>query len=120
MRNFKELKVWQKNFELSIACYRLTESFPASERYNLISQVNSAAISIPSNIAEGGSRSSEKEYRRFLEIALGSAYELETQILIVEALCYANANSLKSIIYKVKEVQKMLIGLIRTISKTSL
>jgi four helix bundle protein len=120
MKNFKELRVWQKSFELSVACYRLTRSFPDAERYNLISQINAAAISIPSNIAEGGSRNSEKEYRRFLEIALGSAYELETQLLIVDSLNYGSLSDRQSIIYNVEEVQKMLIGLIKTLSKANL
>jgi four helix bundle protein len=120
MKNFKELRVWQKSFELSIACYRFTRFFPDTERYNLISQINSAAISIPSNIAEGGSRNSEKEYRRFLEIVLGSAYELETQLLIADALNYGDLSNRQSIIYNVKEVQKILIGFIKTLSKTNL
>lgn len=120
MKNFKELKVWQKGFDLSIACYRFTSSFPATERYNLASQINSAVISIPSNIAEGSSRSSEKEYRRFLEIALGSAYELETQLLIADALNYGLVSDRQSIIYNVKEVQKMLIAFVGILTKTSL
>lgn len=120
MKNFKELKVWQKSFDLSISCYRFTASFPCTERYNLTSQINSAVISIPSNIAEGSSRSSEKEYKRFLEIALGSAYELETQLLIADTLNYGDINDRKSIIYNIKEVQKMLIAFIRVLSKTGL
>lgn len=120
MKNFKELRVWQKSFELSVACYHLTRSFPDTERYNLVSQINGAAISIPSNIAEGGSRNSEKEYKRFLEIALGSAYELETQLLIADALHYGSLSDRQSMIYNVREVQRMLIGFIRTLSKTNL
>jgi len=120
MKNFKELKVWQKSFDLSVTCYRFTGSFPGTERYNLAGQINSAVISIPSNIAEGSSRSSEKEYRRFLEIALGSSYELETQLLIADALDYGAISDRQSIIYSVKEVQKMLVAFIRILSKTAL
>lgn len=120
MKNFKELRVWQKSFDLSIASYGFTSSFPVAERYNLASQINSAVISIPSNIAEGSSRSSEKEYKRFLEIALGSAYELETQLLISDALNYGIVSDRQSMIYNVKEVQKMLIAFIRILAKISL
>lgn len=116
MRNFKQLKVWQKGFRLSIACYQYTAGLPNAEKFNLISQLNRAATSIPSNIAEGSSRNSDKEYKRFLEIALGSSYELETQMLIADALAYGCVSERKSIIYSVCEVQKMLIGLIRCLS----
>ena len=86
MKNFKELKVWQKGFQISVLCFKLIESFPKEEKYGLSIQITKAAVSIPSNIAEGSSRTSEKDYNRFLEIDLGSSFELETQILISEAL----------------------------------
>ena len=71
MRNFKQLKIWQKGFEIAVDTYRLINSFPQSEKYSLAQQVTKAAISIPSNIAEGSSRRSEKDYYRFIEISLG-------------------------------------------------
>src|ERR1700755_1396796 len=72
MRNFKELKVWQKGFDIAINSYKLTATFPAEEKFGLISQINRAAVSIASNIAEGSSRNSDKDYKRFIEISLGS------------------------------------------------
>jgi four helix bundle protein len=86
MRNFKELKIWQKGFEISVLCYDLIGTFPPSEKFGLSSQLTRAAVSIPSNIAEGSSRSSEKDYSRFIEISLGSSYEMETQLMIAKAV----------------------------------
>ena len=74
MRNFKELKIWQKGFDISINSYKLVETFPQTEKYSLAQQITRAAVSIPSNIAEGSSRSSAKEYNRYLEISLGSSF----------------------------------------------
>ena len=85
MRNFKQLKIWQKGLAIAVHTLKLVETFPKEERYGLGLQITRAAVSIPSNIAEGSSRSSEKDYARFLEISLGSSYELETQLLIAEA-----------------------------------
>lgn len=79
MRNFKELKIWQKGFDIAIAAFKLTGSFPKEEKYGITSQITRAAGSIPSNIAEGSSRASEKEYSRFMEVSLGYSVELETQ-----------------------------------------
>lgn len=84
MKNFKQLKIWQKGFEIATKKYLLTEHFPVQEKFGISSQLTRAAISIPSNIAEGSSRSSEKDYMRFLAIALGSCFEAETQLLIAD------------------------------------
>ena len=86
MRNFKELKIWQKGFEIAVDTYKLTETFPPTEKFSLAQQATRAAVSIPSNIAEGSSRFSEKDYKRFIEISLGSSFELETQLLIAKAV----------------------------------
>jgi four helix bundle protein len=90
MRNFKELKIWQKGIEIALDTYKLIaldtykliDTFPKSEKYSLARQASKSAVSIPSNIAEGSSRSSSKDYSRFLEISLGSSFELETQLLL--------------------------------------
>lgn len=84
MKNFKALKVWQKGFEIAVKCYTLTSGFPPTEKFGMTSQINKASISIPSNIAEGSSRRSARDYYRFLEIALGSCFEIETQLLIAK------------------------------------
>jgi len=85
MRNFKDLKIWQKGFDIAICSFKLTSTFPKEEKFGMCSQVTRAAVSIPSNIAEGSSRNSEKDYSRFVEISLGSSYELETHLLIAKA-----------------------------------
>lgn len=82
MKNYKELKVWQRGLELVEETYTLVRQLPREEMYGLRSQMTRAAVSIPSNIAEGSSRTSEKEYRHFLEIALGSCFELDTQLIV--------------------------------------
>ena len=88
MRDFKKLRIWQKGFEIAIKAYNLTSSFPKSEQYGLVSQINRSAVSIISNIAEGSSRASDKDYRRFIEISIGSTFELETQILISQSISF--------------------------------
>ena len=84
MRNFKELKIWQKGFQIAINSYKITSAFPANERFSLTSQINRAAVSIASNVAGGSSRSSDKEYKHYIEILLGSCFELETQLMIAK------------------------------------
>ncbi|MES2328460.1 MAG: four helix bundle protein [Bacteroidota bacterium] len=113
MKNFKGLKVWQKGFDIAVASFKLTESFPSQERFGLSSQITRAAVSIPSNIAEGSSRSSEKDYKRFLEIALGSGFELETHLLIAEKASYGPKEVRDQMLKEVDEEQKMLIGFIK-------
>ncbi|GAB3297106.1 four helix bundle protein [Hymenobacter humi] len=82
MKNYKELKVWQRGLEVVAATYAVVHQLPREETYGLRSQMTRAAVSIPSNIAEGSSRASEKEYKHFLEIALGSCFELDTQLIV--------------------------------------
>ncbi|MCU4163404.1 four helix bundle protein [Carboxylicivirga caseinilyticus] len=83
MKDYRKLRVWQKGIEIVKLTYKLTSALPSNEKFNLVSQMNRAAVSIPSNIAEGSSRKSEKDYHRYLEISLGSCFELDTQIEIV-------------------------------------
>jgi len=80
MRNFKELKIWQKGIDIAISTYQFTDTFPKEDKYAIVQQMTKASVSIPSNIAEGSSRKSEKDYSRFIEISLGSIFELETQM----------------------------------------
>lgn len=88
MHRFKELEIWKRSQEVCITVYSITQNFPNSEMFGLQSQIRRSAVSIPSNIAEGTSRNSNKEFSRFLEISLGSAYELETQLIIANRLKY--------------------------------
>jgi four helix bundle protein len=117
MKNFKELKVWQKGLEIATKSFKLTESFPKEERFGLSIQITRAAVSIPSNIAEGSSRSSEKDYNRFLEIALGSGFELETQLLIAEAANYGSKEIRDQMLQGLDEEQKMLIAFMKRLEK---
>ena len=84
---YKDLAVWQKSINFTVEIYKLTQTFPKDELYGLTSQIRKAAVSIPSNIAEGNERNSHKEFNQFLHIALGSAAELGTQLLIAKELC---------------------------------
>jgi len=86
MNNLKELKIWNKAINLAVDVYKATSTFPTDERYGLISQSRRAAVSIPSNIAEGAGRNSVKEFNNFLGIANGSSYELQTQLVIANKL----------------------------------
>ncbi|HVX24757.1 MAG TPA: four helix bundle protein [Parafilimonas sp.] len=116
MRNFKELKIWQKGFEIAVDTYKIIETFPASEKYSLVQQATRAATSIPSNIAEGSSRKSEKDYYRFIEISLGSSFELETQLLIAKAVKFGDETLINNTLSKIDEEQKMLIAFANKLS----
>ena len=98
MHNFKDLRVWQKSIELITDIYKLLASFPTDEKFGLISQLKRAAVSVPSNIAEGAGRNSNKEFNHFLSISLGSLFELETQLIISKNLNLINSDSLLEMI----------------------
>ena len=108
MKNFKGLKIWQKGMDIVTEIYQLIKKLPRSEVYNLISQISRSSVSIPSNIAEGGARSSAKDYKRFLEIALGSAFELETQLLIIQNVKLLSEDEVSKSLELVCEEQKMI------------
>ncbi len=119
MRNFKQLKIWQKGFEIAINTFHLTRTFPKEEKYGLSSQITRAAVSISSNIAEGSSRSSSKDYHRFLEIALGSSFETETQILIAQAIQLGDNDLSDKILKDIDEEQKMIMSFMNKVSQSS-
>jgi len=108
MRNFKEMKIWQKGFQVAINCFKITSIFPTQEKFGLTSQITRAAVSIPSNIAEGSSRNSDKDYNRFVEIALGSCFEAETQLLIAKALGFGELKLTEETLALLEEEEKML------------
>lgn len=116
VRDYKELKVWQRSFELTKEIYLITKRFPEDEKYGLMSQIRRAAVSVPSNIAEGANRGSTKEFIRFLYISIGSSAELETQLLLGEELEFLN-KSIDESKEKLQEVIKMLNGLIRSLKR---
>ncbi len=110
MKNFKNLKIWQKGFEIAVQSFDLVKEFPKEKKFTFSSQITRSAISIPSNIAEDNSRTSEKEKNRFLEIAMGSSYELETPLLIAKAINICNLDKAEKILRNLEEEQKMIVG----------
>jgi len=108
--DYKDLDTWKKSIVLVKEIYRLTDSFPNSEKFGLTSQIRRSAVSIPSNVAEGSARSSDKEFIQFLHYSLGSSAELETQIIIaIDLKLITNDN----ILNKIVEVKKLISGLIK-------
>ena len=116
MAGYRDLKVWQLAMEMAEEIYRLSAGFPKHEVYGLTSQLQRAAISIPSNIAEGQARNSNKEFFHFLGIARGSLAELETQIMLAQRLGYMSAGTASLALEKAEEIGKMLKGLQKTVS----
>lgn len=108
--NFKNLNIWKLAIEVTNDIYILTDYFPKNEEFGLKSQLRRCSVSIPSNIAEGSSRSSNKDFNRFLEISLGSLYELQTQIIISYNRNYFELSKLEIIENKITELQKMISG----------
>lgn len=115
MRNFRNLVIWKKGINLVNNVCKLSVKIPNRETYGLISQITRAAVSIPSNIAEGCSTKSSNDFLRFLEISLGSAYELETQLLIIEQNFNINKEDIQLIIQEVIDLQKMISTYIHSV-----
>jgi len=112
IKNFQDLRIWQKSIEVVKDIYILTKKFPKEELYGLTSQMRRSAVSIPSNIAEGFRRYHNKEYKQFLYIALGSCAELETQIIIANELDYINETNKTELIEMIKYICRMTVKLI--------
>ena len=112
-KHYKDLLVWQKGMLLARLVYKLTINFPADERYGLTSQLRRAAVSVPSNIAEGQARQGTKEFVQFLSHAQGSLAEVETQLLLSVDLGFARQEGVQSALQEVYELQKMIVALKR-------
>ena len=110
MHNYRELKIWKSAIEISLVVYKLIEQFPEIEKYNLSSQIRRSAVSVPSNIAEGAGRNSDKDFLRFLGIAQGSAFELQTQIIIAYKLKLIKELEFETINDSLDELEKMIWG----------
>ncbi|MFF5383577.1 four helix bundle protein [Pedobacter suwonensis] len=117
MNNLKELKIWNKAINLAVDVYKATSTFPTDERFGLTSQSRRAAISIPSNIAEGAGRNSVKEFNNFLGIANGSSYELQTQLVIANKLAILESEILNPLLDQIDELQKMTYGFQQMLNK---
>jgi len=117
MRNYRDLFVWQKSMALVTEVYSITRLFPKEELYGLASQIRRSAVSIPSNIAEGYGRYSTNDYTRFLQIAIGSLYELQTQLEICLNLGYLSKDTFEKIYEQSREIERMLSSLIKKVGK---
>ncbi len=117
MRDFKKYEIWNDSMKLVKQIYQFTLCMPKEEKFGLISQMCRAAISIPSNIAEGTSRNSYIEFKRFLEIAIGSSFELETQLLLCVEIGFTNEETILPIINEINKIQKQTNNLILKIKQ---
>ena len=118
MRDFRKLEIWKNGIEIVKQVYILCNFLPSEEKFGLKSQITRASVSIPSNIAEGCSRNSEIEFKRFLEIAMGSLFELETQLIITQELELISKDKLESIFELLNKEAKMINSLINTIKNS--
>jgi four helix bundle protein len=114
-QSYRELIVWQRAMELTVAVYRLTREFPKEELYSLTSQIRRAAVSIPSNIAEGQGRGSTREFRQFLAIARGSNCEVQTQLELARDLGFGHSEVIDRAEALSEEVRKMLFGMLSSV-----
>ena len=115
MRSHRDLDVWKKSVTLVSEIYTVTRTFPPEEMYGLVNQMRRAAVSVPSNIAEGAARDSQKEFLRFLSIAIGSLAEMETQVLIAKNLKFIDTENHLS--NEIEQIRRMLHGLINGVKR---
>jgi four helix bundle protein len=118
-KSFRELLIWQKGIQLSVLVYQLSKSFPRGDLYGLTSQMRRAAVSIPSNIAEGCGRLNTKEYRQFLGIARGSNFELQTHLVIAKELGFGDSGQLGSAEGLSHKIGKIIFATIGTLESSS-
>jgi four helix bundle protein len=114
MRDFHGLVVWQKSHTLTLEVYRITKRFPDDERFGLISQLRRSASSMPANLAEACGRESELEFGRFVQMAMGSASEVEYHVLLAKDLGYLSADDFTLLTASVQEIKRMLVSLLRS------
>ena len=117
MRNFKNLEIWTSAMDLVVSIYDITQDLPKHEKFGLSSQIRRAAVSVPSNIAEGCNRG-EKEFSRYLHMALGSSFEMETQLILTENLNYVNSENLNSIMKDLLKLQRQTHAFILVMKKS--
>jgi four helix bundle protein len=118
MKTFRDLLIWQKAMALVTKCYRATNQLPKEELFGLTSQVRRCCISIPSNIAEGYGRGTNKDYHRFLNIAMGSLFEFQTQIEIAHNLGYISQNEFNTLYEDSRELERMLSSFINKVKES--
>jgi len=115
MHNFKKLNIWLNAMILAKEVYSITAKYPKEEKYGLVSQINRCCVLVPSNIAEGTSRSSNKEFSHFIKIALGSLFELESQVILSNEFKIINQKETDSLTEKIGTLQKMINGFLLTL-----
>jgi len=120
VQDFRQLKIWRKSHELTLAVYRATQGFPVAETYGLTSQIRRAAAAIPTNIAEGTGRGSDPDFARFLYIAMGSASEVQYLLLLARDLSYVGDDVHASLGDMTVEVKRMLASLLRTVKSRAI
>ena len=108
MHNFRELKIWQRSMDFAVSMYRLVADFPSDEKYGIVSQIRRCAVSVPSNISEGAGRATNRQFRHFLEIAMGSLNELQSQTEIAYRLLYLKKEVFESVMDESTRLQKMI------------
>lgn len=113
MKDFKELKVWQKAHEMTLSLYKISESFPKEEAFGLTSQIKRAAVSVPANIAEGCGKDSSAELARFMQISAGSTSELEYHVLLAHDLGFIDSKTHQELSSRIIEVRKMLYAFLK-------
>jgi four helix bundle protein len=118
VQNFRELKVWQKAHSLTLDVYFATRRFPATEQYGLTSQLRRSSVSVGSNLAEGCGRGSDSDFARFCQIAMGSACEVEYQLLLAQELNYLASDEHERLAEQVQEVKRMLTALLNRLRPT--
>lgn len=119
IKSYRDLVVWQKAIDFVERVYLMSERFPANEQFGLMSQIRRAAVSVPSNIAEGHARQHRAEYLQFLHIALGSLAEVDTQTVLAQKFGYIPQHDLENIILQISELRRMLHGLISRLRSAS-
>ena len=117
--SYRDLKVWQKAMDLTVSCYKATQTYPADERFGLTAQMRRSAVSVASNIAEGYGRDSDGSFVHFLRISQGSLKELETQIIVSGRIGVMNSSSADSLLSATDEIGRMLRGLINSLNSKS-
>jgi len=115
--NFKKMKIWQNSIAFVSDSYALTKTFPEIEKFNLVIQMNKCAVSIPSNISEGSSKSTDRHFKNYLETSLGSAFEWETQLIVAFNEGYLNGIKFKELENKILPIQKMIGSFIDNLDK---
>lgn len=115
MKDFRQLKVWDKAHQFALEIYKETKGFPKEELYGLTSQIRRSTMSIPTNIAEGCGRNTDAEFARFLQIAMGSSSEAEYQILLARDLGFITNENYEKLQIQVEEIKRMLASLLKTL-----